>query len=56
MFLDPQHPRLRPLWVRCVIVAIPLLASAASFDQGSVPLGVIFGLAGAFAFRRLFLP
>ncbi|MEZ5685596.1 MAG: hypothetical protein R3D78_06730 [Paracoccaceae bacterium] len=56
MWLDPQNPRLRPLWIRCLIVAVPLIGSAASFDQGSVPFGVIFGLAGGFAFRRLFLP
>lgn len=56
MLLDPQNPRLKPLWVRILIVAAPLVLAAAGFDQGSVAAGVIFGLLGGFAFSRLFLP
>lgn len=55
MPLDADHPLLRPVWVRLLIVAIPLVAAAAGFANGAVALSVLFIAAGAFLFQRLIL-
>jgi hypothetical protein len=54
--IDFQNPLLRPLWVRILIVAVPLILSATAFATGWVFLGAGLGLVGGFVFRRLFLP
>ncbi len=54
--IDFQNPLLRPLWVRILIVAVPLILSATAFSTGWVFLGAPLGLVGGFVFRRLFLP
>ncbi|MDF1620581.1 hypothetical protein [Pseudothioclava nitratireducens] len=56
MILDPQSRYLRPLWVRIAVVAVPLIAAAAAFDQGYVFVGAGLALVSGFVFRRLFLP
>lgn len=53
MWLDPDHPLLRPIWVRLLVVAIPLLAAAASFANGSVGWSLPFIALGAWLFQRL---
>lgn len=55
MWLDPDHPLLRPMWVRLLIVAIPFLAAAGSFATGSVGWSLPFIAAGAWLFQRLVL-
>lgn len=55
MPLDPDHPLLRPVWVRLLIVALPLLAAAAGFATGHVAWSVVFIAAGAFLFQVLIL-
>lgn len=55
MWLDPDHPLLRPIWVRLLLVAIPLIAAAASFARGSVGWSLPFIAAGAWLFQRLVL-
>lgn len=55
MWFDPDHPLLRPMWVRLLLVAIPLIAAAASFANGSVGWSLPFIAAGAFLFQRLVL-
>lgn len=50
--LDPDAPL---IW-RIVQTAVPFIGAAAGFANGSVAVGVVFGLAGAFVFQRLFLP
>lgn len=55
MPLDPDHPLLRPVWVRLLVVAIPTIAAAAGFATGAVALSVLFIAIGAFLFQRLVL-
>ena len=55
MPLDTDHPVLRPVWVRLLIVALPLLAAAAGFGTGHVFWSVVFIAAGAFLFQVLIL-
>lgn len=54
--IDPQHPIFRPLAVRLVAVALPLLASALAFSTGWVFPGAALALLTGWVFRRLFLP
>lgn len=53
--LDPDHPLLRPMWVRLLIVALPFLGAAASFANGSVGWSLPFIALGAWLFQRLVL-
>lgn len=54
-FLDPDHPMLRPLWVRLLIVALCFGAAAVDFVYGSPGFGVIFGAMGVYALYMFFL-
>lgn len=54
--IDPDHPLLRPLPVRLVLVAVPLVLSALAFSFGWVFPGAALALAGGYVFRVLFLP
>ncbi|MDO5631161.1 MAG: hypothetical protein Q4G22_04915 [Paracoccus sp. (in: a-proteobacteria)] len=44
-----------PLWLRMLIVAVPLLMSAYEFATGSVFWGVLFGGVGGYMFHLFFL-
>ncbi|MFI0397353.1 hypothetical protein [Paracoccus jiaweipingae] len=44
-----------PLWWRLLVTAVPFCAAAYGLSEGSVPAGLVFGLAGGFVFHRLFL-
>lgn len=55
MILDPQHPLLRPLWVRILVTALPFCAAAWFFATGSVAGGAVFTILSGFVFRALFL-
>ena len=48
-FLDPDHPMLRPLWARLLIVAVCLGWAAFEFVDGSPFWGMIFGALGVYA-------
>lgn len=55
MWPDPDHPLLRPLWVRLIVVALPFLGAAAGFANGAVAVSVLFIAGAAFLFQRLIL-
>ncbi|WP_415182708.1 hypothetical protein [Phaeovulum sp.] len=55
MWIDPQHPIFRPIAVRLVAVAVPLLAGAMFFATGWVYPGAGLTIIGGFMFKRLFL-
>ncbi|MFB2532765.1 hypothetical protein ACEYYB_09000 [Paracoccus sp. p4-l81] len=55
MLIDPQAPFFRPLWVRILVVAVPLVWAVVEFAAASPGFGLIFGAAGAYLFYQLFL-
>lgn len=54
-FLDADHPMLRPLWVRLVILALCFGWAAFEFVGGSPLWGMVFGALGAYAAWAFFL-
>ncbi|MCL7464021.1 MULTISPECIES: hypothetical protein [Paracoccaceae] len=54
--IDPQHPLLRPLPMRLLVVAVPLAGAAYAFATGWVFPGAGLTLLSGWVFRRLFLP
>jgi hypothetical protein len=54
--IDFQNPLLRPVWVRILVVAVPLVLSATAFATGWVFPGAGLALLGGYVFRKLFLP
>ncbi|MDO5705517.1 MAG: hypothetical protein Q4G49_10670 [Paracoccus sp. (in: a-proteobacteria)] len=55
MMIDPDAPLFRPLLVRMLIVAAPLLWSAYEFATGSVFWGALFGGVTGYLFHLFFL-
>lgn len=55
MPFDLDAPVFRPVLVRLILVALPLLWAAYEFATGSVFWGVLFGGVGGYLFHRLFL-
>lgn len=55
MLIDPNAPFFRPLWVRVLCTAAPLLWAAVEFSNGSVFWAVLFAAAGGYLFYELFL-
>lgn len=53
--LEIQHPFLRPLWRRWVVVAVCLGWAAVEFATANPFWGVLFAALGAAAFWQLFL-
>lgn len=54
-FLDTDHPMLRPLWVRILLVAICLGWAAFEFIGGSGTWGAVFLALGAYAAWGFFI-
>jgi hypothetical protein len=54
-FIDTDHPMLRPLWVRILIVGICGGWAAVEFWTGSGTWGMIFLALGAYAAWGFFL-
>lgn len=54
-FLDADHPMLRPLWVRVLIVAACAAWAAFEFRSGSGLWGAVFLALGVYAFWGFFL-
>jgi hypothetical protein len=54
-FLDPDHPMLRPLWVRILLVAACAGWAVVEFSTGSPFWGVIFLGLGAYAAWAFFI-
>ena len=54
-FLDTDHPMLRPLWVRVLIVAVCAVWAAVEFSTGSPLWGAVFLAFGGYAFWGFFL-
>lgn len=50
-----DDPLFRPLWLRLVLLALPLLAAAYAFAVGSVGWGIPLGLLAGGVFQRMFL-
>ena len=56
-FLDTEHPMLRPLWVRLLLVAICLGWAVLEFVTGSPGWGILFlALAGYAAWGFFIAP
>lgn len=53
--IDTEHPMLKPLWVRILIVAICAAWAAFEFTAGSSAWGGAFLALGAYAFWAFFL-
>ena len=54
-FLDTDHPMLRPLWVRVLILAVCFGWAGVEFWSGSGMWAVLFLALGAYAFWGFFL-
>jgi len=54
-FLDTDHPMLRPLWVRLLIVSVCLGWAVLEFVTGSPMWGTIFGGLGVYAAYGFFV-
>jgi len=54
-FIDTDHPMLRPLWVRVLLVAICLGWAAFEFTRASPTWGVVFLALGLYAAWAFFL-
>jgi hypothetical protein len=54
-FIDRDHPMLRPLWVRLLLVAICLGWAAFEFTTASAMWGLIFLALGLYAAWAFFL-
>ena len=54
-FIDTDHPMLRPLWVRVLLVAVCLGWAAFEFAGGSPAWGVGFLALGLYAAWAFFL-
>ncbi|AUM73058.1 hypothetical protein [Paracoccus jeotgali] len=53
--INPNHPILRPLWVRLLIVTALLMWSVLEFVDGNLFWAVVFLVAGGFAFNALIM-
>ena len=53
--INPNHPILRPLWVRLLIVTALLMWSVLEFVAGNLFWAVVFLVAGGFAFTALIM-
>lgn len=54
-FLDTDHPMLRPLWVRILVVAACLGWAVLEFTGGSPFWGMLFGALGVYAAWSFFV-
>jgi len=55
LFIDPNHPLYRPLWVRLLIVGVCLGWAAVEFSTGGPFWGVLVGGIGCYAAWALLL-
>ena len=55
MLVDPNAPFFRPLWVRVLSVAMPLLWAAVELWTGNPVWAVLFGGAGGYLGLALFV-
>lgn len=53
MFLDPNHPMFKPVWVRWVCVIIPVFWSVVEFWYQTPLWGILFAGLAAYAFYIL---
>lgn len=53
--IDPNAPFLRPLWLRLLLVAVPLGLSAVAMSNGALVWAILSGGVGAYLFWALFL-
>ena len=54
-FLDTEHPMLRPLWVRLLLIAICLGWAVLEFVTGSPGWGMLFLALGGYAAWGFFI-
>ncbi|WP_435168228.1 hypothetical protein [Falsirhodobacter sp. 1013] len=54
-FFDPDHPALRPLWVRLLIIGVAVGWAGVEFANGSVTWGVLFLAVGGWAVWALLI-
>nr|WP_208021213.1 hypothetical protein [Paracoccus alkanivorans] len=55
MLVDPNAPFFRPLWVRVLCVALPLIWAGVELSMNSFFWAILFGAAGVYLGYELFI-